>query len=117
MGVVHGEEIAPLINGIEKIVFSTTLSEPLSWSNARLATQGLGSTVAGLKRQPGGDIVIVGGAAFARAAVRERLVDEYHLVVHPVAIGDGLAPFGADTRLRLVGHRAYPSGVLRLTYQ
>lgn len=111
------EEIASLINDIEKIVFSTTLTEPLSWSNARLAEKDLAAVVADLKARPGGDIVVVGGAALARAAVRERLIDEYHLIVHPVAIGHGLAPFGSDTRLRLVDSCVYESGVMRLTYQ
>jgi dihydrofolate reductase len=108
------EEIAPLINEIEKIVFSSTLTEPLSWSNSRLATAGLAATVAELKTRPGGDIVVVGGAALARAAVREQLVDEYHLIVHPVAIGAGLPLFGSAAQLRLIDQHVYSSGAMRL---
>jgi len=40
--------------------------------------------------EPGGYLLAHGGAVFAQALSRERLVDEYRLVVHPAALGDGL---------------------------
>lgn len=110
------DEVAPLVNAAEKIVFSRSLQAPLAWSNARLATADLATTIETLRSQPGRDIALTGGAALARAAVRERLIDEYRLVVHPVALGEGLPLFGVPTSLHLVDHRVYATGVMRFTY-
>jgi dihydrofolate reductase len=46
-----------------------------------------------LKHEPGNDILPHGGAEFARSLVQLGLIDEYRLVVHPVALGSGLAIF------------------------
>ncbi len=43
-----------------------------------------------LTREPGGDIVAFGGPRFAHSLIRHRLVDEYRLTVHPIALGSGL---------------------------
>ncbi|MFC7548473.1 dihydrofolate reductase family protein [Plantactinospora sp. GCM10030261] len=110
------DEIAPLVNDAEKIVFSQTLSEPLSWSGARLATADLATVIQRLRRTAGGDIALVGGSVLARAAIGVRLVDEYQLIVHPVTLGEGLPLFDAPVSLHLRDHRIYSSGAMRLTY-
>lgn len=45
--------------------------------------------------QPGGLILAHGGATFIAALIRDGLIDEYRLVIHPVAIGHGTGPFSA----------------------
>jgi len=73
-----------------------------SWQNARVAAGDLSEEIGRLKREPGGDIIAHGGAAFARSLVRLGLVDEYRLLVHPVALGRGLPLFAdLDERLHL----------------
>jgi dihydrofolate reductase len=49
----------------------------------------LAEEIAGLKREPGGDIIAWGGASFAHSLIAANLIDEYRLVVHPVLVGDG----------------------------
>jgi dihydrofolate reductase len=110
------DEVAPLVNAAEKIIFSRTLQAPLAWSNARLATADLTTTIETLRNQPGDDIALTGGAALARAAIRERLIDEFQLIVHPIALGAGLPLFDVPTSLHLLDHRVYDTGVMRLTY-
>ncbi len=69
---------------------------------------------------PGNDVISYGGATFARALVRERLVDEYRLVIQPAALGDGLPLFTELTEplyLNLVESRSYPAGAAIHVYR
>ena len=65
-----------------------------SWDQPRIASGDLAGEIARLKREPGKDIMAHGGASFARSLVASGLIDEYQLVVHPVALGRGLSIFG-----------------------
>jgi dihydrofolate reductase len=58
-----------------------------------LASGDLGQEITLLKEEPGNDIVAHGGAGFARSLVASGLIDEYQLLVHPVALGRGLTLF------------------------
>ena len=73
-----------------------------------------------LKAQDGKPINALGGASFASSLVAADLVDEFRLVVHPVALGRGLPLFaglGAPVRLRLEEVRRFDSGVVAKTYR
>src|SRR6185312_11808660 len=73
-----------------------------SWRNARVMSGDLATDVAQLKSEPGNDIIAHGGASFARSLVRLGLVDEFQLLVHPVALGRGLPIFSElPDRMRL----------------
>jgi dihydrofolate reductase len=101
------------------VVFSRG-APTLGMTNARLATQGIAEEVAELRTEPGADMVIFGGASTVQQAVRLGLVDEYWFKVMPVAVGQGLGIFNQlDTLadLKLVGHKAYPSGAVGLRYE
>ena len=70
-------------------------------------------------RQPGKDLVLWGGAGVAQSFVRLGLVDEYRLLVHPVALGSGKALFADITErmtLQLVSSKSYDSGLVALHY-
>ena len=82
---------APM-NDIPKVVFSTTL-ERAEWAESTVARGDLGEEIARLKRETGGDIMAHGGAAFVQSLSRLGLIDEYRLVIRPVALSDGLALF------------------------
>jgi dihydrofolate reductase len=56
-----------------------------SWSKAGIANGDLSEEIAYLKQQSGKDILAHGGAGFARSLVKSWLIDEYRLIVHPVA--------------------------------
>jgi len=91
-----------------------------SWSNAEIASGDLASEIARLKQQPGKPILAHGGASFARSLVRHGLVDEFRLLVHPVALGRGLALFADLDRLldlRLISATAFDGGAVAHVYR
>lgn len=95
-------------------------SNASSWTNPGVARGELASEVAHLKQQPGKPILAHGGASFARSLVRHGLVDEYHLLIHPVALGRGLPLFSELEKpldLQLVSARAFDSGAVAHIYR
>jgi len=113
------DEIAALMNAATKVVFSRTLDR-VDWANARLATRDVAEEIADLKRQPGKDIAVSGGARLAQHVSRLGLVDEYDVIVHPVALGTGMRLFGdLDHPLLLdqIGCERFDTGAARLRYR
>lgn len=105
---------ADLMNGVPKVVFSRTLTRA-DWAESRIAAGDLAEDVARLRREPGGVVLAHGGATFIDALVRENLVDEYRLVIHPVVIGHGTGLFTAlraPLRLDDVETRTFPGGTV-----
>jgi dihydrofolate reductase len=83
---------AARMNELPKVVFSQTL-ETAEWNDSRIARGDLSAEIAALKAEPGGDIIAWGGASFVQSLSRADLVDEYRLVINPVALGGGLPLF------------------------
>lgn len=105
--------MAQLINALPKVIFSSTLTGGLDWSNGRLAEAPMEDELPALKAEGGKDIVCFGGARFAHALAAADLIDEYRLTVHPVALGKGLPLWHGlpePQRLRLVGSTVYADG-------
>jgi dihydrofolate reductase len=105
--------MARVINDLPKVVFSHSL-DTVEW-NARLARHPLAEEIAELKREDGKDIMVFGGARIANGLIREKLVDEYRLTVHPVALGEGLPLMHGlpePQRFKLVSSTAYADGSL-----
>jgi dihydrofolate reductase len=103
---------ADVMNEIPKVVFSSTLTRA-DWAESRIASGDLAEDIDRLKREPGGVILAHGGATFVNSLIRERLIDEYRLVIHPVVIGHGTGLFSAlrePLRLDLIEARTFPSG-------
>lgn len=91
-----------------------------SWERAYVATGDLVEEIGRLKSQPGKPIIAHGGAAFAGSLVAAGLVDQYDLLVHPVALGSGLSVFSglaAPKRLKLVSSTAFPKGSVAQIYR
>ena len=109
------EPYAPPMNEIPKVVFSRTLTDP-AWAGTRVVAGDLGREIAALKAEPGGPILLHGGASLARELARLRLIDEYRLLVHPVALGAGLPLFAEPARLRLTETRTFTAGVVASTF-
>lgn len=76
----------------KKIVFTKTL-ETSEWENTELAKGNLAEEINFLKNQSGKDIIVYGGSSFVSALVKERLIDEFHLFINPVALGRGIPIF------------------------
>jgi dihydrofolate reductase len=108
------EPFAKPMNEIPKAVFSTTLQEA-TWAETTIYRD-IEAGIAELKAQDGGPLVAYGGARFVQELTRLRLIDEYRLNLHPVALHDGYKPFGAELKLGLVEARTFPSGTVALTY-
>jgi dihydrofolate reductase len=112
-------DYAEFMNRLPKVVFSTTLPAA-EWASSRIARGDLAGEIAALKAEPGGDIMAHGGAAFVQALSRLGLIDAYHLIIHPVALGNGLPLFkdlASPLRLDLTEARRFPGGTVIHVYQ
>jgi len=106
------------MNELPKIVFSSTVTD-VEWSNTRVTDRPVEEGIPELKGKPGKDIVVFGGASFARSLVFHGLIDEYRINVQPVALGDGL-PLLHGLRepqpLELVSSTTWADGPITHTY-
>jgi dihydrofolate reductase len=100
----------------EKVAFSRTLHR-MDGKNLRVQNGEAAEGVEAIKRQPGKDIVVYGGATFVSSLIESDLIDELNLFVNPVAIGSGLRVFHDRVPLGLIGSKAYASGVVVSTYR
>ena len=111
-------DIAPHMNEIPKLVVSTTL-ETADWQNSTLIRGNAAEELTRLKQQPGKNIGITGSGTLVRALLRQGVLDELRLLVHPIVVGRGkrLFPDGVDQQpLKLVASETFPTGVVYLTY-
>jgi dihydrofolate reductase len=91
-----------------------------SWANPTVLSGDLAEEVSRLKEQSGNFILAHGGARFGQSLIATGLIDEYRLVIHPVALGRGLPLFSGLQQpidLRLVSTTAYSSGIVGAVYQ
>jgi dihydrofolate reductase len=112
--------VAALMNSRRKYVVSTTLEEPLEWSNSTLIKENVAEEIEKLKNQPGKNMVISGSATLVQSLLRYGLLDELRLMVHPILVGGGKRLFDkeADTKpLELVDSKTFSTGVIYLTYR
>ena len=112
--------MAAQMNAMKKYVVSTTLEEPLGWSNSTLIKEDVAQEIEKLKDRPGEDIVISGSGALVRSLLGYGLLDELKLMIHPIVVGSGKRLFEegeGQTKLELVDSRTFSTGVLYLTYR
>jgi dihydrofolate reductase len=115
-----GEPMVDYINSVPKYVVSGTLEEPLAWNNSTIISGNVAEEIARLKRQPGKDITILGSGTLVRSLLRDGLLDELTLMVHPVVLGSGKRLFEdrSDARaLMLASSRTLSTGVVSLAYR
>ena len=106
------------MNNTPKYVVSTTL-DTVEWNNSTLINGNVVEAITRLKQQPGQNINITGSVTLVRSLLRDHLLDELRLLVHPVVVGSGKRLFeGMDEQmaLTLVESRAFSTGVLSLVY-
>jgi dihydrofolate reductase len=113
-------DYADFMNNLPKVAFSATLPAA-GWAGTRIARGDLAEEIAALKGEPGGEVIMAhGGAAFVQALSRAGLIDEYRLVILPVALGGGLPLFKdlpKPLRLDLAEARAFPDGTAIHVYR
>lgn len=107
------------LNKARKYVASTTLKEPLPWSNSILLAGDAAAAVASLKEQSGKDLLIFGSGVLIQSLMRHNLIDEYVLQIHPLVLGSGRRLFSDGsplTTLQLVNTRTTTTGVVIANY-
>ena len=109
------DPITEQMNGTRKYVVSSTLQDP-TWANSTVVSGDVRSELTKLKQDT--RFGTTGSATLVRWLLEERLVDELHLLVHPVVVGQGKKLFadGAKVPLKLVSATPFASGVLHLVY-
>jgi dihydrofolate reductase len=116
----HADEpFGDVMNGMQKYVISSSL-ERADWQNTEIIKGDVAKQLADLKARDGGDIAMSGSATTVRWLLRNGLLDELNLLVHPLAVGQGYArlfpPDEPTLPLRLRSAETFDSGVLNLSY-
>jgi dihydrofolate reductase len=93
-----------VLAGMSKVVFSTTLSEPLSWANTQLVSRDAVEAVREMKEKGTKSMRTMGSLTLCRSLLKAGLVDRFRVVVFPVITGstgreriyDGYPDVGLD---------------------
>ena len=112
-------KVAQGMNKAEKLVFSRSLQK-VDWENARIVKGNIVEEVRKLKQQSPKDMTLLGSGSIVTLFSQHGLVDEYQILVHPVALGEGTPMFkGLDKKLelKLRESRAFKSGNILLIYE
>jgi dihydrofolate reductase len=116
-----GEEdadFAKTLGDARKIVVSNQKLE-FTWRNSEQLEGDLVEAVTALKNEPGGNIALSGSVSIVRQLLATGLLDELHLLVHPLAVRNGMRLFdegGTPIPLRLISSETFETGVLNLVY-
>jgi dihydrofolate reductase len=113
------EPFGDVMNSIKKYVVSGSL-HAAEWQNSEIISGDVARKLTDIKAQDGGDITMSGSATTVRWLLREGLLDDLNLLVHPIVVGDGLArlfpPDEPSIPLELVSAETFKTGVLNLSY-
>jgi dihydrofolate reductase len=115
----HELEHAHWIEGVEKIVFSKSKMVP-DWNNTRVISENTEEEILKLKQKPGKNITIFGSPTLANSLIKLGLVDEYHLSISPIVLGDGKFLFKEvkdAIKLMLIEEKTFKSGAVTLHYR
>ena len=117
----EGEPGTDALAGLSKIVFSSTLREPLSWPNTRLVNRDAVDAVREMKDDGSAESMrTMGSLTLCRALLRAGLVDRFRVVVFPVITGstghDRIYDGYPDVALEMVNHRTFDGRTQLLEY-
>jgi dihydrofolate reductase len=110
-------EFAKKLGDTRKVVVSRQHLQ-FAWRNSEQLKGDLAEGVAALKNEPGGDIGISGSVSVVRQLLAAGLLDELHLLVHPIVVGKGMRLFdeGESVPLKLLSSQTLETGVVYLVY-
>jgi dihydrofolate reductase len=113
-----GDPFGDVMNGMRKVVVSTTLPSAAAWRNSTLIRDNVVEAVRRLKQEPGKNITLDGSSVLVHTLAANDLVDEYNLHVYPLVLGSGkrLFPEGKRITLQLLESKALPTGVVFQRY-
>ncbi len=121
-GLEDDPVVANLMNETPKIVVSKSLKnvvETEEWKNVRLINESVEEEIRKLKKEKGGDIMLLGSSNLCVSLLEWGLLDEMRLMINPVVIGKGTPLFhGLKNKvdLQLTKSRNFASGNVLLTY-
>ena len=107
--------VAGLMNSAPKMVFSSSMDKA-EWNNTRLIKEIKKSEIEKLKQGTGRDIFIFGSGQIVQEFAKMGLIDEYRLMVNPVALGQGKPLFKGPAKLKLLKSREFKNGNVLLCY-
>ena len=106
-----------VLTAMPKYVASSTLDPEQEWANTIVLRGDAVPAISDLRSEDGGDIVIMGSGDLVRSLARSNLIDEYLLLIHPLALGSGRRLFAEEARLSLVESVSTTTGVVIATYR
>jgi dihydrofolate reductase len=119
MAAQNSPAVAEHMNNLQKVVFSRTLDKA-SWNNTKLVKGDLATEVRKLKQESGQGLVIMGSGTIVSQLAQEGLIDEFQIVVCPIAIGSGRTLFEGVTEklsLKLTKSRTFGNGNVYTCYE
>ncbi len=102
---------------MKSYIFSNTLTK--AYKGTELISGNIEEQVNAMKKQPGKDIWLFGGASLTTTFINEGLVDEMNLAVHPILLGTGKSLFNnieGRKHFKLADSKQYSSGLVMLNY-
>ena len=104
---------------IPKVVFTKTLNKS-EWINTIIVSGDLKDEITKLKNQNGKDLLVYGGASFDSSLIKEKLIDEFYLLVNPIILGSGKTIFKdlkEIQKLTLIESKVFDCGLVLLHYE
>ena len=109
------------LTGLPKLVFSTTLQEPLRWPNSRLVNRDAVDAVRELKETGSRPMRTIGSLTLCRSLLKAGLVDRFRVAVFPVITGssgrDRIYDGYPDVALDMIGHRTFDGRLQLVEYR
>jgi dihydrofolate reductase len=119
MAMQNDPDVAIGMNNADKIVISTTLKKA-NWKNTRVIGDDVVNEIKRLKALPGNNITLLGSGSILTLLAENGLIDEYQVIIDPVAIGAGKSIFDGikqSLNLKLLSVKSFESGVVLLSYK
>ena len=112
-----GDPFGDLMNTPKHYVVSKTLKKPI-WRNTTIIRDNVIDSVRAMKAEKGGNILTDGSSQLVHALIANDLVDELHLLLYPLTLGQGkrVLPNGVHAEFKLTSAKPYPTGVVGLHY-
>jgi dihydrofolate reductase len=112
-------ETAHIMNSLRKVVFSKK-GKDLAWNNSVRVSEIVPEEIKKMKQEAGSNMLVAGSASIVQQLTNFGLIDEYHLLVHPVLLGNG-KPLFQNIRerqnLKLISTEVFTNGVVLLRYE
>jgi len=107
---------AGMMSSCTKIVFSTT-QKNTPWENTRWLQVNVAEEVKKLKEQQGKNIFVFGSAELCKTLIKNNLIDEFRMMIHPVTLGKGKPFFHTKMNLQLLRTKVFGNGNILLCYR